>query len=113
MLGGHGFRLPTEAEWEYACRAPKDPGSATKYPFGSDESDLASYAWFGEDLTDGKTHPVGQKKPNRWGLYDMQSNVFEWCQDVYSEVSYKFSRDTDPFGPTADGASSRVFQGGC
>jgi formylglycine-generating enzyme required for sulfatase activity len=111
ILGGNGYRLPTEAEWEYACRAPKDPGDATKHPFGSDESELANYAWF-DGNSDKKTHPVGQKRPNRWGLYDMQGNVYEWCQDVYSEVAYRFSRDADPLGPAAAGASHRVFRGG-
>ncbi|MFO0958306.1 MAG: formylglycine-generating enzyme family protein [Isosphaeraceae bacterium] len=109
IQGGNGYRLPTEAEWEYACRAPQSPGSVTKYPFGDRDEDLGQYAWFGENSGD-KTHPVGQKKPNRWGLYDMQGNVWEWCQDFYSDVYYSFSPDTDPSGP--DLAPRRVSRGG-
>jgi formylglycine-generating enzyme required for sulfatase activity len=111
ILGGNGYRLPTEAEWEYACRAPKGPGDVTKHPFGNDESDLEKYAWHLGN-SNAETHPVGQKKPNRWGLYDMQGNVWEWCQDVYSEVFYKSSPDTDPIGPAAEKASARVIRGG-
>jgi len=112
ILGGDGYHLPTEAEWEYACRASQSPGSATIYPFGGDEFELASYAWL-EGNSGNKTHPVGQKKPNRWGLYDMEGNVYEWCQDVYSEIYYSSSPDTDPLGPAvASWAADRVFRGG-
>jgi formylglycine-generating enzyme required for sulfatase activity len=74
------YRLPSEAEWEFACRA----GSTTSYCFGDDEGRLADYAWY-FDNSDEDTHPVGLKKPNRWGLYDMHGNVSEWVLDQYSE----------------------------
>ncbi len=72
------YRLPSEAEWEYACRA----GSTTKYSFGNDESKLEDYAWYLSN-SEGETHPVGQKKPNPWGLYDIYGNVWEWVQDTH------------------------------
>ncbi len=109
ILGGNGYRLPTEAEWEYACRAPHSPETATKHPFGDSDADLSSFAWFHAN-SENKTHPVGQKKPNRWGLYDMQGNVWEWCQDRYSADYYTFAPENDPPGPAQ--ASSRVYRGG-
>ena len=99
------FVLPTEAQWEYACRA----GSKTRYCFGDDKSGLGEYAWYGWN-SDGKTHPVGKKKPNAWGLYDMHGNVLEWCQDWYEEGYYAKSPTDDPRGATT--GSNRVYRGG-
>jgi formylglycine-generating enzyme required for sulfatase activity len=101
---GRVYRLPTEAEWEYACRA----GSTTRFGFGDIDSQLGSYAWFYKNST-GATRPVGQKTPNAWGLYDMHGNVWEWCADRKGD--YSTSAVTDPTGP-AEG-SFRVFRGGC
>jgi len=101
----NGYRLPTEAEWEYACRA----GSTGKYCYGDAEADLPRYAWF-KPHSKGRPQPVGQKQPNRWGLHDMHGNVWQWCNDYYSEDYYAESRKEDPKGPTA--GDQRVLRGG-
>ena len=101
-ITGFDVRLPTEAEWEYACRA----GSTTKYFFGDDPSALADYAWFDEN-DGGKSHPVGQKKPNPWGLHDILGNVCERVSDTYARDYYAKSPKVDPTGPQ-QGEKSRL-----
>jgi formylglycine-generating enzyme required for sulfatase activity len=103
MEGTDTYRLPTEAEWEYACRA----GSSTRYCFGDSEGKLAEYAWY-IDNSEERSHRVGQKKPNAWGLYDMHGNVWEWCQDWYGR--YPLLRTTNPKGPFR--GLNRVNRGG-
>jgi formylglycine-generating enzyme required for sulfatase activity len=102
---GVKFSLPTEAQWEYACRA----GSTTRYSFGDDEKSLGEYAWYAGN-SGGRTHPVGEKKPNAFGLYDMHGNVWEWCVDWYRSIYYANSPADDPRGFATD--SHRVGRSG-
>lgn len=102
-----GYRLPTEAEWEYAARA----GTTGPYEFGGADR-LKQHAWYAGSAEE-KTHPVGQKKPNRWGLQDLYGNVSEWCEDVYSPAYYAVSPAADPPGPPNTGKDvKRVIRGG-
>jgi formylglycine-generating enzyme required for sulfatase activity len=130
---GEGYRLPTEAKWEYACRA----GSTARYCFGDDPAQLLAFAWIadnsGREMWDSyrfwiesgrdvqeyrrelmrqgcRSHPVGQKQPNAFGLYDMHGNVLEWCWDWYESRSYGQSPVDDPVGPSQ--AAFRVIRGG-
>jgi formylglycine-generating enzyme required for sulfatase activity len=101
------YRVPTEVEWEYACRA----GATTRWSFGDDESQLGAYAWCWEDmraLGEGYAHAVGTKPANPWGLHDMLGNAYEWCQDSYA--SYSSGDQPDPSGPAP--GSVLIFRGG-
>ena len=90
----YGYRLPTEAEWEYAARA----GSQRAYTFGQEAGALDQYAWYRKNSRN-QTHPVGQLEPNAWGLYDMHGNVHEWCQDWFDREYYSRSPSHAPRGP--------------
>ena len=114
MAAKRRYGLPTEAQWEHACRA----GNAGRWCFSAqpnpfqgavEEKLLGEYAWFG-DNAGGMTHPVGQKRANAWGLYDMYGNVWQWCRDGYDGGYYANSPTDDPTG--ALGGSDRVFRGG-
>ena len=105
---GVEYRLPTEAEWEYACRA----GTTTAYSFGNDVSELGQHAWYGRNtraVGEQYAHRVGQKRPNSWGMYDMHGNVWEWCQDWHGPYGNE-ADVSDPSGPAA--GRGRVFRGG-
>ncbi|MCP4289411.1 MAG: formylglycine-generating enzyme family protein, partial [Gammaproteobacteria bacterium] len=103
--GKEMYRLPTEAEWEYAARA----GTSTIFYFGDDAGMLSDYAWYRSN-SGGTTHPAGQLKPNAWGLYDMHGNVWEWCQDWYDSEYYSKSPKENPQGPSS--GKYRVLRGG-
>ena len=110
---GHDrYRLPAEAEWEYACRA----GSNTAYCFGDDPADLEQFAWY-EGNSGGRAQPVGRKRPNAWGLFDMHGNVDEWCEDWFHESAYRDAALRDAAtgssgGPGRKAGLARVLRGG-
>lgn len=109
IAGASGYRLPTEAEWEYACRA----GTTTHYSFGDDVGELDHYAWYNRTAeTKGQTgaRPVATRRPNPFGLFDMHGNVWERCQDYYDAAAYAHSRLEDPEGPAT--GVNRIARGG-
>ncbi len=103
LPANYEYRLPTEAEWEYACRA----GTTNHFSFGEAESLAGDYAWT-EENSEAQSHPIGQKQPNPWGLHDMHGNVWEWCQDWMGD--YAKGDLVDP--PGAPAGKYRVFRGG-
>ena len=104
---GKTYRLPTEAEWEYACRA----GTTSEYSFGDSESQLVDYAWYNQN-SGTSSHPVGTLKPNAWGLYDMHGNLWEWCQDWYAEDWYSKGPPENPLNESYGDKANRVLRGG-
>jgi len=104
-LARGSYALPTEAQWEYACRA----GSTGRWCFGDDASQLADYAWYAVN-SGNMTHPVGQKKPNAWGLFDMHGNVGEWCSDWFGPYPNLKAPAEDPTGPVS--GDKLVLRGG-
>ncbi len=102
---GQAYSLLTEAKWEYACRA----GSDARYGYGDDKAGLGDYAWYSNNANS-QTHPVGQKKPNTWHLYDLHGNVWEWCADWYADDYYQQFASVDPIGP--ESGSGRIVRGG-
>ncbi|MFC1715187.1 formylglycine-generating enzyme family protein [Candidatus Poribacteria bacterium] len=104
-FSANGYRLPTEAEWEYTCRA----GTKTSYTFGDKPDKLRNYAWF-KDNSGKRPRPVGKKLPNPWGLHDMFGNVLEWCNDFYAVDYYLESPEKNPRGPEA--GETKVVRGG-
>jgi formylglycine-generating enzyme required for sulfatase activity len=105
IAGGNGYRLPTEAEWEFSCRA----GSAALFPFGDDPNMLGDYEWY-DKHSEEHNYPIGLKKPNVWGIHDMLGNVREWCADRYDKEYYAHSPAADPPGPSQP--KERVVRGG-
>lgn len=100
-----GYRLPTEAEWEYATRA----GTTTPFSFGENDADLSDHAWYAQNAGS-RTHPVGEKQPNPWGLYDVHGNVWEWAYDRYAPQYKSDGPETDPIGSPS--GTERVKRGG-
>jgi formylglycine-generating enzyme required for sulfatase activity len=105
QITGKTYRLPTEAEWEYACRA----GTTTRFYFGDDANQLGDYAWY-DGNSQYTTHPVGQKKPNAWGLYDMSGNVWEWCEDNWHYNYENAPRDGSAW--LTNDNDDRILRGG-